>query len=64
MKMTAYDSFNDFEADQSQQNQTLVSKLRKLVNEASPELEETVKRGNGCWVNGTLPVIFVHCEQD
>ena len=64
MKMKDYYSFDDFASDQSGVNQSLISELRKLINETSPELEETVKWGNGCWVNGKLPVVFVHCEDD
>lgn len=62
--MKRYESFDDFLSDQSEVNQYLVSKLRRVVNENAPRLKETVKWGNGCWLNGDLPVIFTHCEDD
>lgn len=62
--MKKYGSFDDFASDQSETNLRLVSRLRKLVNKNAPQLEETMKWGNGCWLNGDLPVIFVHCEDD
>ena len=62
--MENYQSFDDYSAHQSKPHQIIISKLRKLVSELSPELEETVKWGNGSWVNGKLPVMYVHCKED
>ena len=64
MKMEKYESFDDFEASQTKSNQQLISKIRELVNSTAPELTETVKWGNGCWLNKELPAIFIHCEDD
>jgi hypothetical protein len=63
-KMRAYDSFDHFTKSQSAENRKIVGALRKLVNEVAPKLEETVKWGNGCWQNDSLPVAYAHCEGD
>jgi hypothetical protein len=62
--MENYESFDDYSAHQSIPHQIIISKLRKLVSELTPELEETVKWGNGSWVNGKLPVMYIHCKED
>ena len=60
--MDNYQSFDDFANCQSPQHQEAITQLRRLVKKLSPKLEETVKWGNGCWMNGNLPTMFVHCE--
>jgi hypothetical protein len=62
--MEDYESFDDYSSAQSKQNQVIISGLRKMVADLAPKLKETVKWGNGCWLNGKLPVMFVHCKED
>lgn len=63
-KMDRYESFDDYYQSQSKVHQQIIEKLRGLVTELSPSLQETVKWGNGCWANTKLPVMFVHCKDD
>jgi hypothetical protein len=50
MKMKKYASFDDYLDDQPTKNRSLILALRRFVKRAEPELEESVKWGNGCWV--------------
>lgn len=62
--MENFESFDDYSAHQTKPHQKIISKLQKLVSGLAPELEETVKWGNGSWVNDKLPTMFVHCKED
>jgi hypothetical protein len=64
MKMKAYASFNQYLADQTPRNQAVIRGLRKLVKRIAPELQESVKWGNGCWVQGKAPVAYVYSAPD
>ena len=64
MKMKAYASFDQYLAGQTPRNQGLIRALRKLVKRIAPQLEETVKWGNGCWVRGRTPVAYVYSAPD
>jgi hypothetical protein len=61
-KMKAYETFALYLADQPPKNRTLIRALRKFVKRAAPELSESVKWGNGCWVNGKDPVAYVYSD--
>ena len=61
-KMKAYASFDDYLAAQTPRNQAIVRALRRFVKRVAPELSETVKWGNGCWVNGKGPVAYVYSD--
>jgi hypothetical protein len=58
--MKAYATFDAYLADQSTANQSILRALRRFVKRAAPRLEESVKWGNGCWVNGKQPVAYVY----
>ena len=62
MKMKTYASFDEYLADQSPTNQTIIRALRKLVKRFEPDLTETVKWGNGCWVGRKGPVAYVYSD--
>jgi hypothetical protein len=64
MKMKAYDSFDAYLADQPPKNRTLIRALRKFVQRTAPKLAESVKWGNGCWLNGLAPVAYVYSAPD
>ncbi|HEV3084216.1 MAG TPA: DUF1801 domain-containing protein [Gemmataceae bacterium] len=64
MKMKAYATFDEYFADQVRRNQTVIRALRKLVGRVAPHLEESVKWGNGCWLNGRAPVAYVYSAPD
>jgi len=64
MKMKSYATFDDYMADQSPKNQTVIRALRKFVKAAAPKLQEFVKWGNGCWVKGKTPVAYVYSAPD
>jgi hypothetical protein len=50
-RMKAYPSFDAYLADQSRRNQPIIRALRRFVKRTAPKLEESVKWGNGCWLN-------------
>lgn len=60
MKMKRYASFDEYLADQTARNRTIITSLRRLVKRTVPGLSEAVKWGNGCWVLGSSPVAFVY----
>lgn len=62
--MKAYDSFSAWEEDQSEDNQKMISKLQKLIADVAPQFSTTVKWGQGCWVDGNTPKVFIHAEDD
>lgn len=61
-KMKAYASFDAYLGDQSSKNRTIIRALRRFVRAAEPQLIESVKWGNGCWLAGTEPVAFVYAD--
>ena len=63
-KMKAYASFDDYAADQSSRNQTIIRGLRRFVKGAAPGLSESVKWGNGCWIGKTGPVAYVYSDRE
>jgi hypothetical protein len=62
--MKSYESFDLWAADQDPKHRKLISALRNLVNKTAPNLSETVKWGNGCWVGKELPVIYIFAGYD
>lgn len=62
--MKAYGSFSEWKKDKSIKNQKLIGALQRLVKGTAPQLTTTVKWGQGCWVNGTVPKLFIHTEPD
>lgn len=63
-KMKAYASFALYLADKSPRNQRIIRALRTFVKRTSPQLVESVKYGNGCWLNGKVPAAFVYADED
>lgn len=63
-KMKAYPSFDDYAADQSPRNQTIIRALRRFVRRAQPALSESVKWGNGCWIGKEGPVAYVYSDRE
>ena len=63
-RMKAYASFEAFAADQPRPQQAVIRALRRFVKRVRPELVESVKWGNGCWLDGTKPVAFAYCAPD
>jgi hypothetical protein len=55
MKMKKYGSFDEYFADQSPKNRSIIRTLRTFVKRVAPGLQESVKWGNGCWVMGSVP---------
>jgi hypothetical protein len=64
MKMKKYGSFDEYFADQSPKNRSIIRKLRTFVRRVAPRLQESVKWGNGCWVMGSVPVAYVFSAPD
>jgi hypothetical protein len=64
MKMKAYASFDQYLAGQAPRNQDVIRALRTFVKRVAPQLQESVKWGNGCWVQGKVPVAYVYSAPD
>src|SRR5262245_40169282 len=62
MKMKTYESFDAYLAAQKPRNQAIIRALRKFVKRVEPDLAETVKWGNGCWVGRKGPVAYVYSD--
>lgn len=62
-KMKAYANFDLYLADQAAANQKIIRALRTFVKRTSPELVESVKWGNGCWLNGNVPAAYVYSDK-
>ena len=61
-KMKAYATFDLYLADQPPKNRAIIKALRAFVKRTAPRLEESVKWGNGCWLNGKVPVAYVYSD--
>jgi hypothetical protein len=64
MKMKTYASFDLYQADQTSKNRGVIRALRKFVSEVAPKLQESVKWGNGCWLQEKVPVAYVYSAPD
>ena len=64
MKMKAYASFDQYLADQGPRNQGIIRALRTFVKRKAPQLQDSVKWGNGCWLQGKAPVAYVYSAPD
>ena len=79
MKMKKYARFDEYLADQPAKNRSIIRALRRFVKRVEPELEESVKWGNGCWAKekvhkerlpkekvpkATVPVAYVYSAPD
>ena len=62
--MKAYASFDLYLADQPTFHQRLIRRLRQFVRRVAPDLQESVKWGNGCWLQGKAPVAYVYAATD
>jgi hypothetical protein len=62
--MKAYASFAEWKADQSPRNQRLIAALAKIVEGVAPEFTRSVKWGQGCWLSGETPKVYIHAEPD
>ncbi len=59
-KMKAYATFDGYLKDQVTRNRPIIRALRKFVASSEPELVESVKWSNGCWLDGKRPVAYVY----
>lgn len=60
--MKAYATFDLYLADQPPKNQKIIRALRRFVQRVAPKLEESVKWGNGCWLQGKQPIAYVYSD--
>lgn len=63
-KMKTYASYDEWRKDQSSSNQVIIDELHSLIKSVAPHFETTVKWGQGCFVNGKTPRIFLHTEPE
>jgi hypothetical protein len=64
MKMKRYATFDDYLADKPAKHRPIIRALRKFVKSNAPQLQESVKWGNGCWVKGKAFVSYVYSAPD
>ena len=64
MKMKRYATFEEYLADQAPKQRSIIRALRKFVKREAPQLQESVKWGNGCWLKGTVPIAYVYSGPD
>ena len=64
MRMKAYASFDQYVLGQVPRNQGIIRAVRKFVTRVAPDLQECVKWGNGCWLQGKVPVAYVYSAPD
>jgi len=62
--MKQYGSFDEWKLDQTSDNQQLIEALTKVVLEICPELEQTVKWGQGCFLYHGQHKIYIHAAED
>jgi hypothetical protein len=62
MKMKTHANFDEYLADQSPKNRAIIRALRKFVKRVAPDLTESVKWGNGCWIGRKNPVAYVYSD--
>jgi hypothetical protein len=62
--MKAYASFSDWKKDQSPKNIRLIGTLTRVIESTAPRLARAVKWGQGCWVDGDAPKVFIHAAAD
>ena len=62
--MKAYASFDLYLADQDPGKRAVIRALRQFVARTAPQLQESVKWGNGCWLRGKTPVAYVYSAPD
>ena len=63
MKMKTYASFDDYLDGQAPKNRAILRALRRFVKRTRPELTESVKWGNGCWLGAGGPVAYVYSDR-
>jgi hypothetical protein len=61
-KMKAYANFDLYLAEQPPKNRAVIRALRAFVKRVTPDLVESVKWGNGCWLKGKVPVAYVYSD--
>lgn len=64
MPMKAYASFAEWKKDQSPKNKRLIGALERVVLGVEPELERTVKWGQGCFALEGVQKVYLHTEED
>lgn len=64
MAMKQYATFELYLRDQRPKHQAIVRKLRAFVRRVAPQLTESVKWGNGCWLRDKEPIAYVYCAPD
>ena len=62
--MQRYASFGEYLAAQPPRNRRIILALRRFVKRVAPDLEESVKWGNGCWLLGKRPISYVYSAPD
>lgn len=62
--MKTYKNFTEWAKDRRLSQRKIIASIRRLVAEVAPQLEESSKWGNGVWLKGDLPIIFLYSADD
>lgn len=64
--MKSYANFDTYLVDQPRKSQAVIRALRAFVRRVAPHLQETVKWGNGCWVDerDKTPIAYMYTAKD
>ncbi len=62
--MKAYGSYDEWKKDQSSGNKKLITTLETIVADCAPHLQQSVKWGQGCWIDHKGPKLYIHAEPD
>ena len=61
-RMKSFDSFAAYLAAQPPKSRAIIKALRAFVRTAEPQLIESVKWGNGCWLADKEPIAYVYAD--
>ena len=62
--MKSHETVDDWFGALPPHQQELFVALRDLIADVAPRLTPGMKWGNACWSAGSLPLVFVHAEED
>jgi hypothetical protein len=62
--MKAYASYVDWKRDQTSAHKRLITALERIVEGVAPDWIRSVKWGQGCWIDGDAPKVYIHTGPD
>lgn len=62
--MKAHATYADWKQDQTPGHKRLITALERVVERVAPDWNRSVKWGQGCWIDGEEPKVYIHTEPD